>query len=150
MTGNIIRRILAVFFTLILLITALFGLSELVKRKSSYIQYADFFDEKQNFDVLFFGTSHMMDAVYPMKLWKDHGFLSYNCGGHANALATTYWAAQMALEYTTPSLVVIDCYDITEEAKTSRNSFSYVHLTMDAFPLSRTKIRAVYDLLHDE
>ncbi|MBQ9662838.1 MAG: hypothetical protein IJV40_06775 [Oscillospiraceae bacterium] len=151
MTRNsTLSRVLAVILTLLLLLTALFGLSELVKRKSSYIQYADFFDEEQNFDVLFLGTSHMLDAVYPMELWKDHGFLSYNFGGNANALATTYWAAQMALEYTTPSVLVVDCFDITEEAKTSRNSFSYVHLSLDAFPISRTKIRAVQDLLHDE
>ena len=145
-----LRRILAVFLTAVLLIAALYGLSEAVKRKSSYTQYADFFDEKQDFDVLFFGTSHVLNAVYPMELWKDHGFISYNCGGQSNALATTYWAAQMALEYTTPSLVVIDCLGITGEAKTSLNSFSYVHLSMDAFPLSRTKVRAVYDLLDDK
>ena len=150
MTGNIIcRRVFAVMLTLVLLIAALFGMSEVVKRKSSYTQYADFFDEKQDFDVLFFGTSHIMDAVYPMELWKDYGFISYNCGGHANAVATTYWAAQMALEHTTPSLIVIDCLGLTEEAKTSRNSFSYVHLSMDAFPFNRTKVRAVYDLLDD-
>ena len=151
MTGNsTLSRVVTVILTLALLLAALFGLSELVKRKASYIQYADFFDEKQNFDVLFFGTSHVMDAVQPMELWKDHGFLSYNFGGHANAVATTYWAAQMALEYTTPTILVMDCFDITEEAKTSRNSFSYVHLSLDAFPISRTKIRAVKDLLHDE
>ena len=150
MTRNIVcRRVLAVVLTLVLLIAALYGLSEITKRKSSYTQYADFFDEKQNFDVLFFGTSHMMDAVHPMELWKDFGFLSYNCGGHSNAVATSYWTAQLALEYTTPSVVVIDGYGITGEAKTSLNSFSYVHLSMDAFPLSRTKIRAVYDLLDD-
>ena len=151
MTGNsTLSRVIAVILTFALLLAALFGLSELVKRKASYIQYADFFDEKQNFDVLFFGTSHVLDAVQPMKLWKDHGFLSYNFGGHANAIATTYWAAQLALEYTTPSVLVMDCFDITEEAKTSRNSFSYVHLSLDAFPISRTKIRAVKDLLQDE
>ena len=150
MSGNItLRRTVAVLLTLIMLFAALFGLSQLVKRKASDIQYADFFKEKQNFDVLFLGTSRMMDAVYPMEMWQEHGFTSYNCGGHANALATTYWVAQMLLEYTTPKVMVIDCFDLTEEAKTSRNSFSYVHLSMDAFPLSRTKIRAVRDLLDD-
>ena len=79
MTGNsTLSRVIAVILTLALLLAALFGLSELVKRKASYIQYADFFDEKQNFDVLFFGTSHVLDAVQPMKLWKDYGFHARN------------------------------------------------------------------------
>ncbi len=143
-------RITALILTVILLMATLYGLSELVKRKSSYTQYADFFDEKNNFDVLFFGTSHVLDAVYPMELWKNYGFISYNCAGHANALATSYWEAQLALEHTSPKLIVIDCFGLTEEAKTSRNSFSYVHLAMDAFPLSRTKVQAVNDLLDDE
>ena len=45
MTGNsTLSRVIAVILTFALLLAALFGLSELVKRKASYIQYADFFD----------------------------------------------------------------------------------------------------------
>lgn len=134
--------------TLALLIAALAGLTRLLERKASYSKYAPFFAQEEDFDVLFMGSSHLLNSVFPMELWKDYGIVSYNFGGHGNQLATSYWVMENALDYTTPKLMVIDCYYLEYEMKTSMN-FAQVHLSFDAFPLSRTKIRAAFDLLED-
>lgn len=67
--------------------------------------------------MLFMGTSHVLNAVYPMELWNDYGIVSYNFGGHGNYLPTTYCIMKNALEYTTPKLMVIDCFFLGQNKK---------------------------------
>lgn len=124
-------------------------LSNVLERKSSYAKYADFFDEKNNFDVLFFGTSHVVDAIFPMELWNDYGMVSYNFGGHGNQMATNYWVLINALDYTSPELVVLDSSCLSANAKTSEISIEQTHGTLDAFPITVNKIYAVNDLFED-
>lgn len=123
-------------------------LTDLMERKSSRIKYTDFFEQDEDFDVLFMGTSHVINGVFPMELWDDYGIISYNFGGHSNQIATTYWVMENALEYTNPKVVVIDCFSLYSNTKCS-DIFSYVHLSLDAFPLSVTKVKAIWDLLDD-
>lgn len=131
-----------------LLVAVLGYLTNLMERKNSYAKYKEFFDQEENFDVLFMGTSHVINGVYPMELWDDYGIISYNFGGHANQIPTTYWVMRNALDYTTPQLVVVDCWGLSSDIK-GYDAFSYLHLSLDAFPLSTTKVQAVWDLLDD-
>jgi hypothetical protein len=62
-----------------------------MERKSSDFKYADYFEQDEDFDVLFFGTSHVINGIFPMELWNDYGIVSYNFGGHGNEIATSYW-----------------------------------------------------------
>lgn len=124
-------------------------ISDLLERKYSNIKYAPFFEQQGDFDVLFMGTSHVINGVFPMELWNDYGIISYNFGGHSNQLPITYWVQENALNYTTPRLVVIDCYLLSSNIKTY-TSFNNIHSSLDAFPLSLTKVLAVRDLLNDK
>lgn len=123
-------------------------LTKIMERKASDQKYADFWEQEEDFDVLFMGTSHVINGVFPMDLWNDYGIVSYNFGGHGNEIATTYWVMENALKETTPKVMVIDCLGIDIDHKTHEN-FSYVHLSLDTFPLSITKIKTVCDLLDD-
>lgn len=143
------NNIIGCIVTLCLTIIILGKTTDMVERKDSDEKYADFFEQDADFDVLFMGTSHVMNGVYPMELWNEYGIVSYNFGGHANQMATTYWVMENALDYTTPEVVVIDCLACSGQWKCT-DIFSYVHQSMDAFPLSTTKIKAVNDLLDDE
>lgn len=131
-----------------LILSMLGGLGRLTQRKASQEKYHDFFREEGDFDVLFLGSSHMMNAVYPMELWNDYGIVSYNMGGHASTLCVSYWVLQNALDYTTPKVVVIDAMGISNDYKV-HDTFEYMHHTFDSFPLSINKIRAVYDLVEE-
>ena len=60
-------------------------------------------------------------------------------------MPVTYWTIKNALEYTTPKVVVIE---VSQYGQTEKYKDMYsVHLAWDRFPLSLTKIKAVYDVL---
>lgn len=144
-----IKRLLSCLMTVILTAIILGRATAIMQRKSSDYKYIPFFEHAQDYDVLFMGTSHVINAVFPMELWNDYGITSYNFGGHSNQLATTYWVMKNSLDYAKPKVMVIDCLALESMQKTSSN-FSYAHLSLDAFPLSVTKIAAVNDLLNDD
>ena len=52
------------------------------------------------------------------------------------------------MDYSSPKVVVIDCLGLATERKTSEK-FEYVHLSLDTFPISLTKLKAVFDLMND-
>lgn len=143
-----IWRLINCVITICLTIGILSMLTNLMERKASDEKYADFWNQTADFDILFMGSSHVINAVFPMELWNDYGISSYNFGGHSNRLATTYWVMENALEKTTPRVMVIDCWSVSEMWKSS-NNFSYLHLSLDTFPMSSTKLMAIWDLLDD-
>lgn len=145
---NIAKRILGCAVAAGLTVLALGAAAGMLQRKDSNFKYRPYFTQEADFDVLFFGTSHVINGIFPMELWKDYGIVSYNFGGHGNELATSYWVMRNALDYTDPKLVVIDGLKLGSDVKTYAN-FSNIHQSLDAFPISRTKIAAASDLLDD-
>ncbi len=145
---NKLMKLGSVLITVMLTVLILGKLTNLMEYKSSQKKYNDFFNQSEDFDVLFAGTSHVINGIFPMELWNDYGIVSYNLGGHANGIATTYWTVMNALDYTTPKVVVVDCYGISKNTKTWPN-YSYLHMNFDRYPLSLTKIRTIWDLYDD-
>lgn len=143
-----IQIIVNCLITIIIFIVVLSSLCRLVERKDSDIKYKDFFSQKEDFDILFLGSSHTIYGIYPMELWDDYGLISYNMGGHGNRIPTDYIVLKEALKYTTPELVVIDCFNITSNRMYS-DSIEQVHLSLDAFPLSFQKAQGIHELIND-
>ena len=143
---SIIMKVVSCLVTMIITIIILSRFSDIMQRKASDYKYIPFFKHAEDIDVLFLGTSHMLNAVYPMELWKEYGITSYNFGGHSTPIPTDYWILENALDYANPKAVVVDCMMVSGGGKTSS---SYEHISTDAFPLTTTKIRAVFDLLDD-
>lgn len=146
---KIVTRILALVLLCTILLTTLSALGKTLVIKNSEAKYRDFFDEEKDFDILFLGTSHVIDGIYPMEIWHDQGYTSYNMGGHSAPLATSYWVLKNSLDYTTPKMVVVDCYSLIDNIKISDN-FDYVHVSMDCFPVTTTKIKATADLMEGD
>lgn len=144
-----IERIVSCIIVVCLIGISLKYLTDLMERKESRFKYEPFLNQKEDFDVLFMGSSHVINGVFPMELWNDYGIVSYNMGGHANQLATTYWVMENALDHTTPKLMVIDGMHLNFDIKTGYD-FSSIHISFDAFPFSTTKMAAIKDLLNDE
>ena len=142
------KHLINCIIVITLLVISLLFLSNLVERKDSRIKYRDFFKEARQFDVLFFGSSHTINAVYPMELWHDYGIVSYNMGGHGNRMPTNYVVLKEALNYSDPSLIVIDCFNITSDRMYS-DSIEQAHLSLDAFPLTAQKIHGIHELIDD-
>lgn len=143
-----IEGVIKVVCFLALLLICFAGTTKLFQRKASVIKYTSFFEQKEDYDVLFLGSSHVVNGVYPMELWEDYGIVSYNWGIHGGQLATTYWTMQNVLEYTTPKLVVLDIFGVNNQVKYA--SAGQIHEAFDIFPMSVTKYKAVQDLFDDE
>lgn len=143
-------RILASLLCICLLTTVLLAItSSVLSRKDSINKNADFLSEKGEFDAMFFGSSHMLNGVFSMELWEDYGITSYNFAGHGSRIPTNYWIMKNALDYKTPRLVVIDCYYLSAEIKHD-DIQEFVHMSVDAFPLTNTKYRMILDLFETD
>ena len=135
-----------------------------VRRKDSAVKYSAFFTqaEKGNIDVLFMGSSHVINGINPASLYQDYGYTSYNMGGHGSVMQATYWELIEALDYCTPKWVVVDAYmleknyqylDVMNEDTPQEyidSSIDQLHLNMDCWPLNRLKLAAVSDIIQDK
>ena len=82
---------------LLALVVCLLGLDRAMRREDSDLKYSAFYAETQPIDVYLLGTSHVMDGIYPMELWRDYGIVSYNFGNPAETPEATYWTLRLAL-----------------------------------------------------
>lgn len=99
-------------------------------------------EEKDQFEVMFFGPSHAYAAFSPLVIWEETGVKSYVFATQQQPLWATYTYIQEALKTQSPALVVLECrmafgdreYYIEGDDKAV--SYSY----MDDIPLSREKV----------
>lgn len=143
MKSKIYTLIKLVSFLLILFV-CISIIYNVTKNKYSYQKMEDFFNQKEDFDVLFFGSSHVVNGIIPMELWKDYGLVTYNLGNHMEYMPLTYYNMLLALEETKPKLVVIDTFLVYNNEKIYNSMMP--HKTLDAYPLSYKKYLAVADL----
>ena len=149
--GNIRKRIygiLKLIIFLAILIICLIIIDDILKRKDTEQTMADFFSQENDFDVLFFGSSHVRDGIYPMKLWNDYGIVSYNLSKSAERIATTYYSILLTLEATNPQLIVVDTYCIFDNQKFDNHEKT--HGSLDAYKISLKKYMAIKDLFDEE
>jgi len=136
----------AVFCALLML--ALSHAAGVLERKESVNKFKPFFEQKEDFDVLFLGNSHMINGVLPMELYQDYGIVSYNLAGYGNSIPLSYWVLRNALDYTTPRAVVLEIHNTRKTYKLSGSSGDE-HKALDAFALSKNKYLAIEDLMSD-
>ncbi len=146
---NNIKNIIKILVFIAIFVLLYNRVEFILEERTSSDKYRRFFQEKQDFQVLFMGNSHVTNGIYPMDLYKDQGFASYNFGGHANTIPTTYWITKNALDYKTPELIVLDLRLIGSEKRHS-DEVRYLHVSLDCFPMSRTKLNSINDLLTKE
>ena len=154
-------RIISILAFLVLLSGAVLLAGRLVERKDSAEKNGSYFALADKVDVLLLGSSHMINGINPALLYEDYGIAAYNLGGHGNTMQVTYWEFVNALDYGTPSYVVIDTYLLDKDYQyldvmTEQNSdedrsaaLDQLHEVLDAFPMSRNKEAAITDLISD-
>ncbi len=152
------------FIFLMIFFACFFVVTIVLQRKDSRIKYADFFDEakKDHIDVLFMGSSHVINGINPIELFKNYGYTSYDMGGHGSVMQATYWELMEALDYCTPEWVVVDAYMLEKNyqyldkmyedtpEQEIKSSIEQLHLNMDTWPLSKSKIAAINDLIENQ
>lgn len=148
---KILKRLVAVMLTITLIIGGLLYIQNITRLKTSNtrdMSYKTYFDYAGEYDVLYFGTSHVMYGINPLEIWNDYGITSYNWGSPTCSIPSIYWKLMNVLDYASPKLVVVDCFRATWTYK-SYNAYR-LHEAFDAFPLSYTKWEAMNDLMKDQ
>lgn len=139
------KQIIKTVIFLAIFVILYMGVARVLEKRTSAVKYDPFFEQKENYQVLFMGTSHVTNGINPMEMYNDYGLISYNFGGHGNSFPTTYWVAMNALDYTTPELMVIDCSGLSED-KLHNDNIHYAHVSLDCFPLSPNKSKAIEEI----
>lgn len=142
-----IEPLIGIILTIAIIAGVLSYMTKISQREYSMYTYGDFFREDENVDVLFLGSSKVINDIYPMQLWKDYGIESFNYGVHGNYIPASYWLMMNAFDYKLPKLVVIDAYHIGSDYK--YGTPEYLHNWMDTFRLSKNKVKAIIDLNDD-
>ena len=145
---NTIKNILSSIVFLMVLLSLITVMSRIVEYKGGREKTMPFFEQAEQFDVLFFGDSHAYSGIYPMELWKNYGIASYNLANYNLTIPASYWVMRNALLTCKPKVVVLDVNQIWEQAKLCESSGD-VHSGLDGFPLSHTKLKAIFDLMDD-
>ena len=133
---------------LIVLILCTNCISGILMDKNNYLKYASFYSEKEQFDVLFFGSSRMLDGVYPMELWEDFEITSYNMAQHSEDLIVSYWQMKNAFEHNAPKIAVVDVsvFYLGKIQGDDDSAKSYLHKSLDHMPLTSWKYAALKDV----
>lgn len=159
---NKVWEIVKIVFFFLIVCALVFGASVVCERKDSKKKYNDFFKMSDQVDVLFLGSSHVLNGVNPALLFDEYGITSYNMAMHGGVMSESYWTLINALDYCSPKCVVVDLWslnrdyhyvDIMEgEGRTEedlRESVSGLHLNMDCWTMSKNKLMAINDLISD-
>ena len=147
------------FFCILFLLIGVAG--KVTQRKESVKKYSDFWELSEQVDVLFLGSSHMLNGISPLQLYAEYGITSYNMAKHGGMVTESYWMMMNALDYCQPKCVVVDLWaldrdyqyidlmDGTKSEEERNKSVSFFHDNIDSWPLTKTKVATVNDLISD-
>ena len=138
------RRFIYILISLFVFLLALIFVSKALMRDETYNKYETFKQSNTDYDVLFLGSSHVLNAIFPMQLWNDYGITTYNLAWHSMSVVPNYWILQTSSSYHKPKIAVLDILGINNSSKGV--SKEYFHGFYDNFPITKTKISAVNDL----
>ena len=103
-----------------------------------------FFDYAEDIDLIFLGSSHVFDAMFPMELYENYGICSYNLAMSAGTIPLSYHVVRNVLGYQQPKAIVLDCYRL--DFPDLLDSYVSAAGFFDLLPFSRQKLSSAKDL----
>ena len=153
------KKLLLFFKSILFLALLVFSfavVAVLVERKSSYDKNQIYMEEaaKDHVDAFILGSSHVINGINPLQLYDEHGITAYNLGGYGSVPLSSYWQFRLALSYHIPKVVIVDAYMLENDVRyiddpNANVDSDELHLNIDRFPLSRTKIAAINDMFEN-
>lgn len=102
------RRILLKAEIFVLIFAVLLSSVTYVMKKKAVV--SSILKESDSFDVLFFGTSHVYNGIFPPELYNNYGITSLNCSTPTQMFALTYECIREAVKIQKPRLLIVDLY----------------------------------------
>ena len=148
---RIIYSVIEVLLAIFILFAIIAFLGRLVENKQSVQKYREFYVASNEYDVLFCGSSHMMQTALPMEIWKKYGIKSYNIANGTENIAVSYQVIRNALDYCSPKVIMLDVYNSFDDQKLTEAQKDMPHQFFDMVPnQSPHKKEAIYELFPDD
>lgn len=145
-----VKRIISIICVIAILISGLNYSNKLLIRKDSLIKYRPFFESEQEFDVLFYGSSRVINGISPLDLFHNYGITSYNMSMYANYIPENYYLLKETIDTLEskgkilPQVVVLDIY--THDIR----QIYFMHRMWDDFQITPTKIEMINELIVED
>ncbi|MCR5007705.1 MAG: hypothetical protein K6A76_03895, partial [Oribacterium sp.] len=94
---KLFKRVLSILLVVIFVAGGICLADKVTERTVSRQKYIKYFSEQKEYDVLFYGSSHVLSGLQPMEIWDKYGITSYNLAGHAASLGMSYWVLRESL-----------------------------------------------------
>ena len=149
------KKIVSCIVYSVLLIGAIVKCADVLEYKEARKKYTPFYESETNFEVILLGTSHVWNHILPMEMWSDYGIASYNWGYSHCTPAENFYLIQDIVKYTSPKVVVMDIYGLTEyddwgNGKYRTDRIEMQHVQFDSLPIwSVNKMKASKDVFDD-
>lgn len=99
------------------------------------------YKSKDQYDVVFMGSSHMNGGMDPNVLWRDYGITSFNYATGGQPIDVTYYLLKEVLKKQKNPIVVIDIYYLGLTDKYGDQG--YVRNALDGMKFSLNKLDAI-------
>ncbi len=137
--ANITKLIISISIGLALLFVGITFVDRMFKEGNYTDTFSDlYYVEDSEFDVFFFGTSHVYTGVSPMQLWEDYGITAYDIGIPASPLPVTYAMLKNTLKYKKPKIAMLEVYQ-NEIVGFGSPNIKWINQFFDFVPLSIEK-----------
>lgn len=144
MSKNKVKKYIScVLFTALLVLSVCIIHFIFMAKESSY-KTQDFFTEKGNIDVMFFGSSHVENFFSPLDLWNEYGITAYNFGNPEEPLPVTYQLIRNVVYRKKPKVIVLDASMFNSSEKYDYDA--PMHYALDSFPVTKEKLNSINDI----
>ena len=129
------------------LFCALFaGATQLLRNKNSAGAVLSLYAEPEDsLDVVFIGSSHILNGAFPMELWAEYGIVSNNLGQHGQSIPISYYMVQEAIRTQHPDWIVLDAYMLYYQELIYEGDGNS-HKSIDNLAWAGPKLRAIFEL----
>lgn len=141
--GNFVTRAIV---TLVIMSVCVSCFCELVRQKGvQVVTYSNFYRlPEESVDVIFLGTSHLLNAFIPQELYNEYGITSYNLSSPYQPPLMSYYWLKETLKTQRPKTVVLDTYYIPEY-RSKKSPEDFVRSALEHMCWGAVKIEAIYN-----
>ena len=103
-----IKKVISLIIFTVLTILIAVNYEDIIKNKYESYNIKQYYNEKNNIDVFFLGTSRVYFTMSPMEIWHKYGIVSYNRGTAQQYYKVSYLFLEEILSKYNPKLIIFD------------------------------------------
>lgn len=133
---------IAILLTGVLQLNTIFLRKSLMKPWDMGNKIGGYFNERDHYRMMFFGTSHAYCAFQPLTIYNDLGAKSYVLASQKQPLSATYYYMKevIAHQKEVPNIFILDIYSLIANIE---EDGAVVHSYADYLPMSWTKLKMI-------